>query len=105
MGFTCTTSGVVCQGEQSWWHVMSYSHHVLWFVLDINTTPFAPCSTGEIRIAMSSSNVSLHALEGRLELCINSAWGTVCDSLFGNEDAMVACGRVEGFLSGGKPVL
>ena len=29
--------------------------------------------------------------EGRLEVCINSAWGTVCEDLFGVEEAQVVC--------------
>ena len=29
--------------------------------------------------------------EGRVEICINNAWGTVCDSGFTKEDARVAC--------------
>ena len=39
--------------------------------------------------------------EGRLEVCINSAWGTVCDNLFGMEEAEVVCQEL-GFSSRGK---
>ena len=35
--------------------------------------------------------------EGRIEVCINNAWGTVCDTLFGREDAAVVCEQLEGF--------
>ena len=30
-------------------------------------------------------------LEGRVEICINNAWGTVCDNKFSSEDAQVVC--------------
>lgn len=39
--------------------------------------------------------------EGRLELCLNDAWGTVCNSSFGYYDAVVACGQLTGFHSQG----
>ncbi len=30
-------------------------------------------------------------------MCINNAWGTVCDDRFGNEDAAVACSQISGY--------
>ena len=35
--------------------------------------------------------------EGRVEVCINRAWGTVCDELFQREDAEVVCEQLNGF--------
>ena len=29
--------------------------------------------------------------EGRLEICMNNVWGTVCDNMFDATDAAVAC--------------
>ena len=35
---------------------------------------------------------------GRVEVCVNNAWGTVCnDNLFGSQEAMVLCHQLEGY--------
>ena len=40
------------------------------------------------------------AQEGRVEICKDNAWGTVCDNNFGTEEANVAC-RQLGYLGTG----
>ena len=60
------------------------------------------CSDGELRLAGGNDNVVQGTREGRVEICINNAWGTVCRSLFGNPDAQVACHELGGFYREGK---
>ena len=50
------------------------------------TVPAPDCTDGELRL-VDGPNVR----EGRLEICINRAWGTVCNEQFGLLDAVVVC--------------
>ena len=44
------------------------------------------CEYGEIRLVGGSTEY-----EGRVEICINHQWGTVCDDDWGINDAQVVC--------------
>ena len=46
------------------------------------------CTDGSIKIVPHNSH---SRLVGRLEVCINGAWGVVCGDFFDNIDATVAC--------------
>ena len=61
-------------------------------------TPAGICSDGEVRLVNGMDNTL-----GRVEVCINNAWGTVCNSRFGTNDARVIC-RQLGFNGDGKSI-
>ena len=44
------------------------------------------CTYGAVRLVGGSNQY-----EGRVEVCINDQWGTVCDDSWGTTDATVVC--------------
>ena len=46
----------------------------------------ANCTDGEVRLVGGANQT-----EGRVEICSNNEWGTICDDQWGTEDAQVIC--------------
>ena len=56
------------------------------------------CNNGDLRLMGGSTRY-----EGRVELCWNETWGTICDGFWSTNDANVAC-RQLGFLDTGNTI-
>lgn len=72
----------------------------MYMCADISTQD-ANCSHGSVRLVGDDGD---GVREGRVEVCVNSAWGTVCSEYFTQEDAEVICGQLGGFYRDGMTV-
>ena len=52
----------------------------------VPSTEIGNCTTGAIRLGNGTNDY-----EGRVEICINNAWGTICNNRFSTSDTRVIC--------------
>lgn len=62
----------------------------------LSYTIISGCNHGDLRLVGGSSQY-----EGRVELCFNSVWRSVCEEQWGTNDARVVC-RQLGYSVAGK---
>ena len=56
--------------------------------------PSFSCEEGTVRLVDGDFDA-----EGRVEVCLNNHWGTICDDQWDNTDAMVVCNQL-GYTNG-----
>ena len=49
------------------------------------------CAEGDVRLAVGDGDGASDLFRGRVEVCIDGGFGTVCDDSWDNQDASVAC--------------
>ena len=58
------------------------------------------CTYGEVRLVGGNDEY-----EGRVEVCVENGWHTVCDDGWGAEEAKVVCHQLGYSYTGGKYIL
>ena len=70
-------AGVTCEGISVIVIVYIYTYEINLYAV--------PCSDRDVRLVAS------YPRTGRIELCLNNSWGTICTNTWNNLDASVAC--------------
>ena len=66
-------------------------------MLDYNVIiHYAACEHGAVQLADGG-----YSFEGRLEVCVNGLWGTICDTDWSKVESSIVCNQL-GFLAFGK---
>ena len=91
-------AGIICQGMM--YEILQVTQFLRLLFGIAQGTSYENCTTGSVRLAdMITTNTTA---EGRVEVCINQAWGTVCNRRFDDDDAGTVCVLAGGYSRRGK---
>ena len=84
------------------YNLFSHKQQTCFFLFSLTTEccENINCSHGDLRIRSCNDDSAQLFREGRLEVCVNSTWGTICDKAYSSRDAQVACAQL-GYDDGG----
>ena len=68
---------------------VSYNNSSVYRAVTVFYFPQAQCANGELSLVDGFSDY-----EGRLEMCYNNVWGTICDDYWTQSSTNVACRKL-----------
>ena len=64
---------------------------LIWYFIDVKTNRSEEvCKDQDLRVQGGKNR-----REGRLEVCYNQAWGTICNTIYGQHAAKIFCVRLD----------
>ena len=98
IGLRCQVECKQHSGTCAIWMCLGVCTHCVWVWFSFSNEFLVPCQDGDIRLRGGRNST-----EGRVEICFNNQWGTVCDNFWDVKDATVVCTQL-GLPSEGKLV-
>ena len=77
--------GIQCPGKEVYEYYFLVTHFLVYAIPIVSPVGIS-CNNGEIRLASGSTEN-----QGRVEVCYNDQWGTVCHDSWSSTDATVVC--------------